>query len=373
MRRIKYPFYLSVFIAVLIFTAAFRQNDTQTVIQTVVELPKVIETAEIKEPAGSEELSVHFIDVGQGDSILIVCGDKTMLIDAGESENSDTVISYIEGLSVEQLDIAVITHPHSDHIGGMIGVVTHFNTGDIYMPRVQANTRVFEDLLDAILAKGLSVRSPAPGDSVMLGSAEITFFGPVEIDEGNLNNCSIVLKITYGEKRFLFMGDAETDEESDILQSGADVSADVLKVGHHGSETSTGSGFLQAVLPENAVISVGGDNNYGHPDGDTLAKLAAAGAKVYRTDLSGNIIITTDGNTFEISVSGNTDIEMNDSETAAVTVESQYIGNVNSRKFHLLSCSSLPAERNRVFFDTAEEAVDSGFSPCARCNPTGGR
>ena len=182
---------------------------------------------------------------------------------------------------------------------------------------------------------------------------------------------SIVLKVIYGETSFIFTGDAERTAESDILDAGYDLSATVLKVGHHGSDTSTSYPFLREVMPEYAVIQVGKDNSYGHPTEDTLSRLRDAEVKVYRNDLQGTIICTSDGKTVEFTTEKNETVQTN--PTVTVTPEDdtgiEYIGNKNSKKFHLPSCANLPAEKNRVFFETRKAAVDSGFSPCGNCKP----
>jgi len=244
-------------------------------------------------------LSVCFFDVGQGDSAFVECNGKTMLIDAGEKKYADRIIEYIENRNYTRIDYLVITHPHSDHIGGMPEIIRNFEIGEIFLS-CEHDTRAFEDMIDAIIEKGLGVLSPSPGERFELGGAEITVLGPVNSGGGNINNESIVLKVSFNGRGFLFTGDAEKEAERDILDSCADASADVMKVAHHGSKSSTAKNFLSAVSPEIAVISVGSDNKYGHPDKNTVSRLNGAGTKVYRTDLNGDILITTDGETLEV-------------------------------------------------------------------------
>lgn len=242
-------------------------------------------------PAG---LSVHVLDVGQGDSIFISCEGQNMLIDAGVPEMGARVTAYLSKYGVKKLDDVVCTHPHDDHIGGMPAVLQQEQVGRILMTRAQNNTAGFEKLLNTIAAKGLKITEAVPGARYTLGGASFVIFAP-NGSYTDLNNTSVVLKLTYHERSFLFTGDAETQSETDMLKKGWDLKADVLKVGHHGSSTSTGAKFLKAVSPQYAAISVGAGNDYGHPTPSTLARLQKAGVTVLRTDQSGTIVFTSDG------------------------------------------------------------------------------
>ena len=186
-----------------------------------------------------------------------------------------------------------------------------------------------------------------------------------------MNKNSIVIKLTYGDNKFLFTGDAERETEQAILSGKQNIQSTVLKVGHHGSDTSTSYPFLRGIMPEYAIIQVGKGNSYGHPTEDTLSKLRDADVKVYRNDLQGTIICTSDGEEVTFSTDKNESVQTN--PTVAATSEpndvGEYIGNRNSKKFHLPTCKNLPAEKNRVFFDSRQEAVDAGFDPCGNCNP----
>ena len=223
------------------------------------------------------DLTVHFLDVGQGDAIFIeLPNGETMLIDAGNEENGDQIVNYIEACGYGTIDYLVATHPHADHIGGMAYVINHLSIGSIYMPKVSTTTQTYYDLLTAIQDKGLTVQTAKAGVSILnISSLAVTMLAPNKDQYNDLNNYSAVIKITYKSNTFLFMGDAETLSENEIT---SDVSADVLKVGHHGSSYSTGQAFLNKVGPAYAVISVGADNDYGHPTQSTLDKLTAASA-----------------------------------------------------------------------------------------------
>lgn len=246
-----------------------------------------------------EYLAVHFLDVGQGDSIFIEMPDsKTMLIDAGENMLGKSIMNYINTLGYGKIDYLVATHPHADHIGSMAYIVRNMDIGEIYMPKVSTTTKTYENLLESIAGKGLKVKSAKAGVSIIdTENFNVDIVAPATIKEDNLNNCSAVLKMTYGDTSFLFTGDAEEEELSEI---DADISANVLKVGHHGSSTSTDKDFIKRVCPEIAVISLGADNKYGHPHKSTLKHLKNAGAEIYRTDGDGTVKITSDGENISV-------------------------------------------------------------------------
>ena len=250
--------------------------------------------------AGSSQkiLTVHYLDVGQADSILIQSpSGKTMLIDAGNRDDSEFVKSYVGNLGIEKIDIMIGTHPHEDHIGGMEAVIEAFDIGRIYMPKATASTKTYKNLLTAIKNKKLKVTPAVLGRIDFDTDLEVDILAPNSGDYKDLNDFSVVVKLTYSEKAFLFTGDAEEVSEKEILDKGYNVKADVLKVGHHGSISSTSAKFLKAVSPEYAVISVGQNNDYGLPDETILERLETANIKVFRTDTDGTIIAKSDGRT----------------------------------------------------------------------------
>lgn len=251
--------------------------------------------------SASGTLEVYFFDVGQGDSELIrLPGGENILIDAGTSSTEDELVGELRSLGAETLDLVVATHPHADHIGGMAAVIDAFDVRQVVMPRVSESdtptTKTYENLLQSIADKGLTITPAEPGDELLSsGGAVLTVLAPNGEDYGDLNNYSVVLRLTYGEDSFLFTGDAEEASEEEMLSLDWPLTATVLKCGHHGSETSTSPAFLDAVSPQYAVISCGVDNDYGHPDAVTLEKLEAAGVEVFRTDRQGTILASTDG------------------------------------------------------------------------------
>lgn len=311
-------------------------------------------------------LEVHYIDVGQADSALLLCGGESMLIDGGNVGDSDLVVSYLADQGVEKLDYVVCTHAHEDHVGGLAGALSQYPAEHVLAPVTEYETRAFGNFLKYTEEQGRSIAVPSPGDAWTLGSAAVTVLGPVqEYDE--TNNTSLVLRVDFGETSFLFTGDMERDAEADLLESGAALEADVLKVGHHGSATSTSYPFLKAVDPAYAVISCGVGNDYGHPHEDTMSRLRDDDAIVYRTDLQGHIVCTSDGSSLAFTVQKNADAQTN--PTQGDSQPGTYIGNVNSHVFHRADCTGLPAEQNQTAFGSREEAVSAGYTPCGRCKP----
>ncbi len=243
----------------------------------------------------SGRLVVHYIDVGQGDSILIVQNKSAMLIDAGNASDADLIIDYLQTQGISKLDYVIGTHPHSDHIGGLADIIASVAIGKVILAPVQNNTQTFENVLQAVQDKGLKLTRPVAGSKYTLGKASFQILGPNGTDYEDLNNYSVVIRVTFGQTAFLFVGDAEMLAEKEMLAAGYDLQSDVLKAGHHGSHSSTSSQFLKAVDPDSVVISVGADNSYGHPAAQTLDALQDANIDIYRTDLAGTIIATSDG------------------------------------------------------------------------------
>lgn len=245
------------------------------------------------------KLEVHFLDVGQAESILIKGPDASMLIDAGENGQGEEVLRYLKGAGVSKLDYVVGTHPHSDHIGGLDEVIRELRVEQVILPdlpdEIVPTTQTYTDLLLAISKKGLKITPAKPGRTYSLGDgAEVRILGPAA-QYSDLNNMSVICRLTYGETAFLFTGDAGVEAEQDILDSGASVVADVLNAGHHGSNTSTGPRWLEAVSPRVAVISCGVDNSYGHPHREVIAALEAREIRILRTDRNGAVVIASNG------------------------------------------------------------------------------
>lgn len=317
-----------------------------------------------EKPAPSAEgtLEVHFIDVGQADAALLVQGEDAMLIDGGNVADSSLLVSYLLEQGIEELDCVVATHPHEDHVGGLSGVLAVFPVETVYVTTTTYASKCYDDFMHYVDQQDITPQIPSPGDTYALGECEITFLGPVK-SYAETNDTSLVCRADYGDTSFLFTGDMERQAEEDLVDSGADLKADVLKVGHHGSSTSTGDDFLSLCHPEWAVISCGTDNSYGHPHKETLSRLQDADVTVYRTDLLGTLIAESDGK----EITFNTDVPVPEQTQQTEASQEQYIGNLNSHKFHLPTCSSLPEEKNRIYFSSYDEAIAQGYSPCGSC------
>lgn len=254
---------------------------------------------------GEGELIVHYLDVGQGDSEFIeLPNGECMLIDASTSEYEEIIAEAISTLGCSRIDYVVATHPHADHIGGMAYVIDSFDIGAVYMPKVSSNSKTFENLLNTISDKGLQINTAKAGENIYSSSEmQIEFLAPVHDKYNETNDYSAVVKISYGKNSFIFTGDAEEAAEQDMMTLDyAALDCDVLKVGHHGSNSSSSMDFLDAVTPRYAVISCGEGNSYGHPHDEPLKRLAKIGAEVYRTDTEGTITIVCNGNdSFEVT------------------------------------------------------------------------
>ena len=321
-------------------------------------------------PADGQDAAIqmHFNGVGQALSVLVECDGQFILYDGGNVDDGSLVVSYLQKQGVEQLQYVFCSHAHEDHVGGLAAVMAKFPAGHAYSPVTESSTKCFNDFVKYTQQQGLQLEVPSVGTVWPLGSATVTLLGPVT-GYSETNNTSLVLRIDYGNTSFLLTGDMENTAETDLVNSGANLKADVLQVGHHGSSTSTGYLFLNAVLPEMGVISCGAGNKYGHPHEETLSILRDAKVDVYRTDLQGTITIGSDGQNFTVGTERFVpDSQLNPTDpSSSSTAQQAYIGNVNSKKFHLPTCPNLPAEKNQVLFSSYDEAIAAGYTPCASC------
>lgn len=326
--------------------------------------------------------SIHFIDVGQADAALVECDGHYMLIDGGNKADSDTIYTVLKNAGVSHLDIVVGTHAHEDHIGGLSGAFSYADANLTLCATKNYDSDAFEDFAENADKKGGGIVVPAVGDRYSLGSANIEILG---VNSGSeTNDTSIVLMITYGKTKFLFTGDAEREAEQVILASGVDLSATVLKVGHHGSDTSTTYPFLREIMPKYAVVSVGKDNSYGHPTEDTLSRLRDAEVEVYRTDLQGDIKCVSDGESVSFSVAKNENVDTlapaikvettpTQTQTDEPEVESEsestpsepmvWIPKSGSKYHSKSSCSNM---KNPTQV-TESEAQAEGYTRCKKC------
>ena len=327
-----------------------------------------------------ELMRVHFIDVGQADSAFIELGNgQTMLIDAGRDSSGTAIIDYINELQYDTIDYVVASHPHDDHIGGMASVLNNFKIGKMYMPKQAHTITAFSNMLDVIENKNIELYTAKAGTSILSsGIIDIDILAPFSDSDSNLNNVSAVVRITYGKTVILFTGDAEKVIENQLLNSGID--ADVLKVGHHGAGSASSSSFIKAVSPDIAVISVGEGNSYGHPHADTLAILNEVGAKIYRTDEQGTIVVTADQNK-KITVDKKASTvkenappvvvqtpteKVEEAQPSVSDNQSQVVYRTRTgKKYHRSGCSYLKSKIET----TVSEAQAMGLGPCSRCNP----
>jgi competence protein ComEC len=246
-------------------------------------------------------MEVHFIDVGQGDAILVEAGNSTMLIDAGENNKGTIVKEYLNNQQITKLDYIIGTHPHSDHIGGLDTILDSFEVGKVLLPHAVHTTATFEEVLDALERHNLSITAPEVGAKYYLGSASFTILAPSMETYDEINNYSIAIKLTFGDTNFVLAGDAENKSELEMLETGINLTADVLKLSHHGSSYSSSNEFLEAVNPTYSIVCVGKDNEYGHPHAKTLQALLDRDIKLYRTDEQGTVVFTSNGQTISVN------------------------------------------------------------------------
>lgn len=344
-------------------------------------------------------LTVTWLDVGQGDAAVIQCGGQSMLIDGGKPEKSSYIYAWLQQHGLSYLDVIVATHVDADHIGGLSGALNYASVGTAYCPVTTGTTETFQSFVKYLAQRGKQITVPTAGETFALGGAQVQILGPLHRAEDSNDN-SIVLKVSFGATSFLFTGDAERAEEQDLLNAGVNLQSTVLKVGHHGSDTSTSYPFLRAVAPQYAVISVGAGNSYGHPTEAVLSRLRDAGVTTFRTDMQGEITAVSDGQTINFSTAKNAAAEtlanagagQNAEQTGGVnsatqtaaggqntggaagagTTAGSYVLNTNSHKFHLPGCPSVdtisPKNRKDVN-ESREQIVSEGYAPCKRCNP----
>ena len=355
--------FLAAFSGCVVPDAPYEQGDTSA----------DTSNASVTLPEGSA-FAIYFIDVGQADAALVICDGKTMLIDGGNAEDSNLIYTYLKKQNISHLDYVVCTHAHEDHVGGLSGALTAATAGTVLSPVLDYNSKVFRNFAAKAEERAGGLTVPVAGQVFSLGAASVTVVGPLKsYDE--TNDTSIVLRIVYGKTSFLFTGDMESSAEADLLDAGVTLKSTVLKVGHHGSSTSTSYRFLREVSPTYGVISVGVDNQYNHPNEDVLSRLRDADVVLYRTDMQGDIVCTSDGETVTFYTAKENNLPTNPTEGDKTTSDSSavteyaYIGNLNSKTFHLPTCSVLPNEENRIYFTTRQEAVENGYTACGRCKP----
>lgn len=290
----------AIFCLILILIASGCTDPKEAPIETASEQTTPTTTQNTVTLSG-QNLTVHFLDVGQGDSILLEIDGKSMLIDSGESDQGKVVTAYLQDQGISTLDYVVATHPHSDHIGGMNEILNNFQVEHFIDSGYPHTSKTYENMLTTIDQKNIPFQVAQAGQKIDFDPAvDIEILNPAKTYSEDLNENSVVLKVTYGTTSFLLMGDAGLETEERIMKAGYNVDSDILKVGHHASRSGSGASFISAVSPEASVIEVGAGNDYGHPHAEILEKLQKA-SKVYRTDLDGTITVTTDGSTYTVT------------------------------------------------------------------------
>ncbi|HET8688809.1 MAG TPA: MBL fold metallo-hydrolase, partial [Methanosarcina sp.] len=288
-----------------------------------------------------QNLTIHFLDVDQGDSILLEIDGKSMLVDSGESDQGKVVTAYLQDQGISTLDYVVATHPHSDHIGGMNEILNNFQVEHFVDSGYPHTSKTYENMLTTIDQKNIPFQVAQAGQKIDFDPAvDIEVLNPAKTYSEDLNENSVVLKVTYGTTSFLLMGDAGLETEERIMKAGYNVDSDILKVGHHASRSGSGASFISAVSPEVSVIEVGAGNDYRHPHAETLERLQKA-SKVYRTDLDGTITVTTDGSTYTVTTEktetissrngaySSTDSTTEESETPSSAKSTVYVSDLN--------------------------------------------
>lgn len=357
-------------------------------------------------------MEVHFLDIGQGDSTLIINGEHAMLIDAGDNDKGSTIWMYLQKRGIEKLDYLILTHTDADHIGGADVIVEKLQVDTVFMGDFQKDNATYRDLMQALDYKSLTFSTPRVGSVYTLGDASFTIVAP-NGEYDTPNDSSIGLRLVRGETSFLFTGDAEEQAEADMLANGLTLDADVYQVGHHGSRSSSDREFLEAVSPAYAVISCAEGNSYGHPHARTLNNLRALGVQVFRTDEQGSIVVSTDGkeltwncapsDTWQVGeqtqaekdTQGSTQSSIQEGTQGSTQSSTQgstqsstqgsiqegtqgstrgitYICNTDTKKFHYPSCSSVGqmADKNKLeSAESRDEIIAEGYEACKRCNP----
>lgn len=340
--------------------------------------------------AANQNLVVSYLDVGQGDATVIQCGGQTLMIDGGTADKSSYVYSWLKAMGISHIDYMIGTHPDADHVGGLAGALNAATVGTAYCSSTVGDSRAFSSWVKYLTKQGKSIQVPAAGTAFTLGGATVQILGPLANHEGDNDN-SIVTKVTYGATSFLFAGDAEGVEEAELVASGVDLASTVLKVGHHGSDSSSTISFLNRVHPQYAVISVGAGNSYGHPTAAVLNRLSGMGTTIYRTDVQGVVTAISNGAAVAFATQKAADAAAllapgvpSTASTNAVVKGSivgatpntsgtgNYVLNTNSMKFHYTSCKygqQISAKNRQDTTMTRDQIIAAGYKACKVCKP----
>ena len=332
--------------------------------------------------ASGGSMEVHFLDVGQGLSILVQSEGQTLLYDGGPRSASSYVVSYLQEQNVSEIDYLISSHYDEDHVSGLIGCLNTFSVKNVIGADYVHDSSLYDSFVSKVEQLGLEIQHPAVGTEYEFGSGEFTVLSPAVIsNESNAN--SVAIKLANGENSFIFTGDADHNSEADMVSSGIDLDCDVLSVGHHGSATATSWDFLQATVPQFAVISCGAGNMYGHPDADTMEKLSDMGIQVYRTDEQGTIIASSDGSTISWNVDPCNDYTAGDEsistegnltgdslaeateEPASGSEQMVWISATGSKYHSIPDCGNMNPDK--AYQEPVSQALEEGYEPCKKC------
>lgn len=331
------------------------------------------------------EMKVHFLDVGQGLSILVQSEGKTMIYDGGDKKTSRFVVAYLKDQGVTKIDYLISSHYDADHMAGLIGCLNAFDVKHVISSNYVHTSKLYKSFVKAVKSDGLKMQHPKVGKTFSFGSGSFEILAPAKIETNESNNNSVAIKLTNGQNSFVFTGDAEHESEAAMCVSGIDLSCDVLVPGHHGSATATSWDFLQKTVPEYAIISCGKNNKYGHPDKDTMDKLQSMGIQVYRTDKQGTIVATSNGTDISWSVepcndytpgdendrgteSAGTDSSADSGNTTAsgdTSTEQVWVSATGSKYHRINNCGRMNPNNARQ--ETRAQAEAEGLEPCSKC------
>ena len=329
--------------------------------QTIVE--------ETVNPNLTDDFVLSVLDVGDGAAQIIQVDGYTMVVDVGETTETEKVRDYLDSLNIDTIDVVIMSHGHSDHMGGY-EALADYEIGTGYISPQIHDTQIYENAIDLLDEKCDAVIVPAVGDSFDLGNAKVQFLGPADDYYEDLNDSSLVVRITYGNTSFMLPGDMEGVAADQMISAFDSLATDVFVAAHHGSNNDATNSYtlLRAINPFAVIISsAGAESEYGFPHKEVLSRIDDIGATLYRTDLLGDIIVVSDGENITFNTKG---IEPSGehSEGEGLAGDVTYIGNVNSKKLHTPDCANLPKEENRVYFDSLDEALSAGYELCQSCN-----
>lgn len=331
---------------------------------------------------GAQDMAVHFLDVGQGLSILVQSGGENLLYDGGDTSHSDEVVEYLHNQNVENIDYMISSHYDADHLGGLLKCLQNFSVENILGADYYQGTDLYMDFVNTATANAISIQYPKPGDTFSFGTGSFTVLAPSGIDPNDSNKNSVVIRLTNGNNSFLFTGDAEETSEQDMISTGRSLDCDVLSLAHHGSQSSTTWDFLEASTPSWAVISCGTDNRYGHPSADTMGRLSSMNIPVFRTDKQGTIVALSDGENIswnqepcndyssgdassEVSTPSSPDSSLSEAQPSDSSGAMVWIPATGEKYHSIPDCGRMnPAKASQI---TEAEAISRGYAPCSKC------